>query len=95
MKLSFVAACLAVSAKAISGAVMELEGALPARDNFWAFSESQTLAEFIKTVEFKVESDCPDLKANISGVDQLAPEKRVWYVAKYYDTDWKADDTSI
>jgi hypothetical protein len=91
MKLSFVTACLSVSVKIIHGA----RGNSNQRNSFWEFAENQILDEFIPTIELKVESDCPDLWANISSVDNLAPEKLIWYTAKYWDTLWKADDNLI
>jgi hypothetical protein len=81
MKLSFVAACLAVSVKVISAAVVELEETLVKDNNFWEFAESQTLDEFRAAIDLRVESNCTDLWTNISSVDKLAPEKHVWYIA--------------
>lgn len=95
MKPSFVAACLAVSVKVISGAIVELEEVIVEENNFWEFADNQSFSEFRETVERKVKSDCPHLRANISSVGRLARKKLVWYIAKHYDTLWKADSSLL
>jgi hypothetical protein len=90
MHLSFVTLCLSLLLKLISGAGLNI---CTVDDLYWGLSEECTLEEFSKIVEAAIRHDNIDFLKSIPSM--ASAEKRVWYFAKYCDTQWAMDPDLI